>query len=72
MQAFCYLDSDQRNLSTKPTQEDLNQIDVGGFVRDAVETLRHMSEEGSESEREIALLALQKLFVEQSRLESQA
>ncbi len=70
--AFCYLNLDQKDLSTKPTPEDLNQIDIGGFVRKAVDKLRRISEEGSESEREIALLALQKLYVEQKRLESQA
>ena len=56
--AFCYFDLEKEELTALPTQEDLNRIDVGGFVRSAADQLRGMSAEGSESKREIASLAL--------------
>ncbi len=62
--ALCVLQLKTDELHAKPTKEDLNRIDVGGFVRNAAETLRRMLETGNESEKEIATRALLRLYSE--------
>lgn len=68
--ALCFLRVDDRRLFPKPTPEDLDQIDRGGFVRTAAEDLKLLSEEGAETERGIAAEALQRLYVEHMKLEA--
>src|SRR5665811_1243402 len=60
--AFCFMRVDDRRLFPKPTAEDLDQIDRGGFVRTAAEELKRKAEEGGEDERTIAAEALQRLY----------
>lgn len=68
--ALCCLRIDDRRLFPKPTAEDLDQIDRGGFVRTAAEVLRRKAEEGAEGERELAAEALQRLYVEHMKLQA--
>ncbi|WP_436643974.1 metallophosphoesterase family protein [Microbaculum sp. FT89] len=67
--ALCFLRIDERRLFPRPTPEDLDQIDRGGFVRAAAEELMRQSEEGGESERAIAAEALQRLYIEHMKLQ---
>lgn len=68
--ALCFMRVDDRRLFPRPTQEDLDRIDRGGFVRTAAEALKRKAEEGSEQDREIAAEALQRLFVEHMKLQA--
>lgn len=61
---------DDRHLFPRPTPEDLDQIDRGGFVRIAAEELKRQSEEGEEAERVIAAEALQRLYIEHMKLQA--
>ena len=65
--ALCFLRVDDRRLFAKPTAEDLDRIDRGGFVRKAAEQLKRLADEG-EGDREIAAAALERLFVEHMKL----
>ncbi|MCY3689370.1 MAG: metallophosphoesterase [Gammaproteobacteria bacterium] len=47
--AFCSMRLDCANLHARPTAEDLDQIDRGGFVRHAANELNSMAEAGGES-----------------------
>jgi DNA repair exonuclease SbcCD nuclease subunit len=67
--ALCFMRVDDRRLFPRPTPEDLDRIDRGGFVRTAAEALKRMAEEGSEQDREIAAEALQRLYVEHMKLQ---
>lgn len=67
--ALCFLDVDQTKLLAMPTQDDLDQIDVGGFVRNAAERLKSLAENGSESEQSLARDALQHLYLELKKAE---
>ena len=60
---------DDRRLFAKPTAEDMDRIDRGGFVRTAAEQLERMAEEG-EGDSGIAAAALERLFVEHMKLEA--
>lgn len=68
--ALCFLRVDNRRLFPRPTAEDLDQIDRGGFVRAAAEELKRLSEEGSDSERGVAAEALQRLYIEHMKLQA--
>lgn len=68
--ALRFMRVDDQGLFSRPTQEDLDQIDRGGFVRAAAEALKRQSEEGAADDREIAALALQRLYVEHMKLQA--
>ncbi len=68
--ALCFMRLDDRRLFPCPTQEDLDRIDRGGFVRTAADALKRKAEEGSEQDREIAAEALQRLYVEHMKLQA--
>ena len=68
--AFCYLRVDDTRLFPSPSEEDLDQIDRGGFVRTAADVLKKKSEDMSDPEHEIAVLALQRLYVEHMKLQT--
>lgn len=67
--AFCHLRVDDSRLFPRPTEEDLDRIDQGGFVRAAAETLRRRAEDAGDPEHELAALALQRLYVEHRKLQ---
>ena len=68
--AFCFIRVDDRCLFPRPTAEDLDRIDRGGFVRAAAEELKRRAEEGSEVERDVAAEALQRLYIEHMKLQA--
>lgn len=68
--AFCFLRFDDHRLFPRPTVEDLDQIDRGGFVRTAAEELKRLAEEGGEVDSSIAAEALQRLYIEHMKLQA--
>lgn len=68
--ALCFMRVDDRRLFPRPTAEDLDQIDRGGFVRTAAEELKQLAEEGGEADSEIAAEALQRLYIEHMKLQA--
>ncbi|WP_169566478.1 metallophosphoesterase family protein [Sneathiella limimaris] len=70
--AFCYLRVDDTRLFPSPSEEDLDQIDRGGFVRAAADALKQKSDDTSDPDREIAALALQRLYVEHMKLQTRS
>ena len=60
---------DVSRLLPRPTSEDLDQIDRGGFVRFAAEELKRLAEEGGEEVGGIAAEALQRLYIEHMKLQ---
>lgn len=68
--ALCFIRIDDHRLFPKPTAEDLDQIDRGGFVRAAAEELKRLSEEG-EGNSGIAAAALQRLYLEHMKLQGE-
>ena len=68
--AFCFMRVDDRRLFPRPTREDLDQIDRGGFVRTAADELKRLTEEGGDAERDIAAEALQRLYIEHMKLQA--
>lgn len=58
---------DDEALVAEPTEDDLDRIDPGGFVRAAVETLRERTNDPTDSEREAARGALLRLYLEHIR-----
>jgi len=68
--AFCYLRVDDTQLFPSPSEEDLDQIDRGGFVRTAADVLKQKAEDMSDHDHEIAALALQRLYVEYMKLQT--
>ena len=67
--ALCFMRVDDRRLFAKPTAEDLDRIDRGGFVRTAAEQLRRLADEG-EGDGSVAAAALERLFVEHMKLQA--
>ena len=61
--ALRHLRLDDARLGIKPTDEDLDAIDHAGFVRSAAESLKSKAADPANPEREIAALALQRLYV---------
>lgn len=70
--AFCYLRVDDTRLFPSPSEEDLDQIDRGGFVRTAADALNQKSDDTSDPDHEIAALALQRLYVEHMKLQTRS
>ena len=70
--AFCYLRVDDTRLFPSPNEEDLDQIDRGGFVRTAADVLKQKAEDTSDPEHEVAALALQRLYVEHMKLQTRS
>ena len=68
--AFRYLRLDDRQLYSSPSEDDLDQIDRGGFVRAAADVLKSKSENESDPEHEVAAAALQRLYVEHMKLKA--
>ena len=64
-----YLEVDDRELIAEPSDDDLDRIDRGGFVRTAVEQLRRQATDPDNSKREIANAALLRLYQEHVRME---
>lgn len=69
--ALCFMRVDDHHLFSRPTVEDLDRIDRGGFVRTAAEKLKYLMEEGGEADRDIAAEALQRLYIEHKKLETE-
>ena len=67
--ALCFMRVDDRRLFAKPTAEDLDRIDRGGFVRTAAEQLKRLADDG-EGDGDIAAAALERLFVEHMKLQA--
>lgn len=67
--ALCFLRVDDNRLFAKPTAEDLDRIDRGGFVRTAAEQLKRLADEGG-SDGNITAAALERLFVEHMKLQA--
>lgn len=70
--AFCYLRVHDTRLFPSPSENDLDQIDRGGFVRTAADVLKQKAEDVSDPEHEIARLALQRLYVEHMKLQTRS
>lgn len=70
--AFCYLRVDDMRLFPSPSEEDLDQIDRGGFVRVAADALKRKAEDVSDPEHKTAALALQRLYVEHMKLQTRS
>lgn len=66
---LAYLRIDDDELYAIPSEDDMDMIDAGGIVRAAADQLREMMEDGGE-QAELAAEALQRLFIEQQRIES--
>ena len=64
-----YLEADDRELIAEPSEDDLDRIDRGGFVRLAVESLSERVADPDDPEREIAKAALLRLYQEHVRME---
>jgi DNA repair exonuclease SbcCD nuclease subunit len=70
--ALCYLRVDDARFFPNPSDADLDQIERGGFVRTAADVLKQKSEDLSDSDHEIAALALQRLYVEHMKLHTRS
>lgn len=68
--AFCSMRIDNGKLFARPTETDLDEIDRGGFVRQAAEELNRLAEAGGET-GELAAEALQQLYLEHMKLRAQ-
>lgn len=67
---FLYFESDDGGLYSEPSDDELDAIDTGGFVRVAVDRLRDMARAGSGDEAQRARAALLRLYREYRRLAS--
>ena len=65
---FFSLDIRDDDLFDEPDEDDLDRIDLSGFVRTAVETLRAKAADPADPEREAARLAIRMAYVEHRRL----
>jgi DNA repair exonuclease SbcCD nuclease subunit len=61
---FRFLDVSDADLVDEPSEDDLDRIDRGGFVRTAVEWLRARADDPGDGDRDLARLALRILYVE--------
>ncbi|MCY4331500.1 MAG: DNA repair exonuclease [Cyanobacteria bacterium MAG CAR1_bin_15] len=52
----------QDHLLDEPSDDDLDRIDRGGFVRTAVERLRSCARNNADPERDVAMMALRRLY----------
>ncbi|HEY5046885.1 MAG TPA: hypothetical protein VII49_02560, partial [Rhizomicrobium sp.] len=62
------LRTDMDSLVATPTDDDLDRIDSRGFIRAAINELRARAQDPSDSERDTACAALQRLYTEHLRL----
>jgi len=60
------LDLDVGDLSSRPTESDLSDIDVNGVLREATERLQAIAAEGGAEGRRAAS-ALERLYIEHQR-----
>jgi DNA repair exonuclease SbcCD nuclease subunit len=58
------LDVSDAGLIAEPSEDDLDRIDRGGFVRTAIDRLRAWADDPDDANRDAARLALQILYVE--------
>jgi DNA repair exonuclease SbcCD nuclease subunit len=58
------LEVSETDLVAEPSEDDLDRIDRGGFVRTAVDRLRARADDPRDTDRDAARLALQILYVE--------
>jgi DNA repair exonuclease SbcCD nuclease subunit len=65
---FRYLLVSDAGLIAAPSEDDLDRIDRGGFVRTAVDRLRAQADDPADADRDAARLALQILYVEHVKL----
>ena len=68
--SFRYFFVDDEHLYSRMTDDDLNRIDTGGFVRNAADRLKYLAENSEGEERKLASLALKRLYVELVKLEA--
>lgn len=61
-----WLDLDVADLTSRPTESDLSDIDVNGVLREATERLQEMVAEGGVEGRRAAA-ALERLYIEHQR-----
>jgi DNA repair exonuclease SbcCD nuclease subunit len=61
---FRWLDVSDASLVAEPSEDDLDRIDRGGFVRTAVDRLRARASDPGDADRDAARSALQILYVE--------
>ena len=66
--ALCHLRLDDRGLLVTPSPDDLDAIAPGGFLRAAAERLKGLAADPANPEREIAALALMRLYVEHRKV----
>lgn len=66
--ALCVLRIDDQNLLPQPSPADLERIESGGFVRAAADVLATQAADPANPHRDIAALALQRLYVEYRKL----
>jgi DNA repair exonuclease SbcCD nuclease subunit len=59
-----YLEVSDADLIARPSEDDLDRIDGGGFVRTAVDRLRARADDRGDADRQAARLALLILYVE--------
>ena len=57
-----HLDIQDHGLVDEPSDDDLDRIDRGGFVRTAVERLRSRAYNPADPERDVAMMALRRLY----------
>lgn len=68
---FFHLDIRDDDLFDEPDEDDLDRIDVAGFVRTAIETLRAKADNPADPDSEAARLAIRTAYVEHRRLTAQ-
>lgn len=68
--SFRYFSVNDENLHLHMTDDDLNRVDTGGFVRKAADRLKDLAENSEGEERKLASLALKRLYVELVKLEA--
>lgn len=68
--SFRYFSVEDEHLHSQMTEDDINRIDTGGFVRKAADELRKLAKISCEEERRLAELALKRLYVELVKLET--
>jgi Calcineurin-like phosphoesterase len=61
---FRFLEVSDADLLDEPSEDDLDRIDRGGFVRTAVEWLRARADDPGNGDRDVARLALRILYLE--------
>jgi DNA repair exonuclease SbcCD nuclease subunit len=66
--ALKWLRLDDSRLGLRPTADDLDSIDHGGFIRTAANRLKAMAEDPANPERDFAAGALQRLYVEHLKI----